>query len=205
MAQLLEQRAQENVISAAQQLLPAIVGAMKRMNALIEALLIYQRAGLEDPPAARPTDTEAALAAARANLAELIDSTQATITSGPLPQVMSTEPELMQLFQNLLENAIKYRKPGEAPQIHVFSRTDNGINVIGVKDNGVGFAPEYALQIFEVFMRLHGEDIPGSGLGLATCKRIVERHGGRIWAESTEGVGSTFFFSFPRVDSRPER
>jgi signal transduction histidine kinase len=120
----------------------------------------------------------------------------ASITSDPLPRVLGDKIQLAQLFQNLIENAIKYRSEA-APAIHVSSVANQDDWIISVKDNGVGVSEANLERIFRPFQRLRNSSIPGSGLGLATCSRIVERHRGRIWVESNPGQGSTFFFSLP--------
>jgi light-regulated signal transduction histidine kinase (bacteriophytochrome) len=104
---------------------------------------------------------------------------------------------MAQVFQNLIGNAIKYRKPDQVPRIHISSTKHPHEYLFSVQDNGLGFENEYAEQIFGVFKRLHGREIPGTGIGLAICKKMVESHGGQIRAESTAGVGSTFYFSVP--------
>jgi signal transduction histidine kinase len=104
---------------------------------------------------------------------------------------------MMQLFQNLISNGLKYRAKERPPQIDISAEQYNDGWVFSVKDNGIGIAPEYHERIFGVFKRLHGRDVPGTGIGLAICKRIVDHYGGRLWLESEVGQGSTFFFSFP--------
>ena len=131
------------------------------------------------------------------NLAEALRESGGAVGYGELP-IVSADPQLMgQLLQNLIGNALKYRRPAQTPEIHVGAVKEAGFWHFSVRDNGQGFLPEKAEDIFRVFTRLHGREVPGSGIGLATCKRIVESHGGRIWAESEPGHGSLFHFTLP--------
>jgi len=131
------------------------------------------------------------------NLQGEILETKAVITCDPLPEVQVEGTLLVQVFQNLIENAIKYRGK-DAPRIHIGDGQEDGYYRFFVRDNGIGIEREYYGRIFEPFKRLHGREKPGSGLGLALCKKIIERAGGRIWVESEPGRGSTFFFTLPR-------
>jgi light-regulated signal transduction histidine kinase (bacteriophytochrome) len=131
------------------------------------------------------------------NLETAIAASNATVTWGPLPSVTASEATLIQLFQNLLANAVKYRS-AEPPRIHVSAVKDGAEWVFSVRDNGIGIDPEYFRKIFGVFKRLHAPDkYPGTGIGLAICQKIVERYGGRIWVESHPGQGSDFKFALP--------
>jgi len=128
-----------------------------------------------------------------------IQSSGATVTHDGLPVVLADAPQLELVFQNLLSNAIKFR--GESPPIiHMSAQRDGYEWIFAVRDNGIGIAPQFADRIFVMFKRLHGPDrYPGTGIGLAICKKVVERHGGRIWVESEIGRGATFFFTLPAV------
>jgi light-regulated signal transduction histidine kinase (bacteriophytochrome) len=130
------------------------------------------------------------------NLQLAIESTHAVITFDSLPVVYADEPQMIRLLQNLIGNSIKYHG-GEPPRIHISARQAGPEWVFSVKDNGIGIDPKYADQIFTVFKRLHGREYPGTGIGLAVCKRIVERHGGRIWVESKLSQGATFYVVLP--------
>ena len=121
----------------------------------------------------------------------------------PLPTVHAHEIRLVQLFQNLVGNAIKYRR-ADPPAIHVTAERRDADWLFSVRDNGIGIKPEYAQQFFGIFKRLHGNTYPGTGIGLAICQRIVEKYGGRIWVESTPGEGSVFCFTLPLATRKPQ-
>ena len=163
-----------------------------RMSALISDLLTYSRVG-SGTRGFGPTDCEAVLDSALDNLQIAIRESGVALTRGPLPEVVGDKTQLVQLFQNLIGNAIKYQD-GRAPQVHVGAdRVDDGW-LFSVRDNGIGIDPDQYERIFSIFQRLHtSEEYPGTGVGLALCKKISERHGGRIWVESEPGTGSTFY------------
>ncbi|HXJ43958.1 MAG TPA: ATP-binding protein, partial [Bryobacteraceae bacterium] len=146
----------------------------------------------------KPVNVEAALSTVMLNLQLAIESSRTQITFDALPVVHADETQLLRLLQNLIGNAIKYRR-ADPPLIHLSAREAGPEWVISVRDNGVGINMKYADHIFTVFKRLHGREYPGTGIGLAICKRIVERHGGRIWVESEVGQGSTFCFTLPKI------
>jgi PAS domain S-box-containing protein len=173
----------------------AVDGA-KRMQELIADLLTYSRASRVSPESS-VTDSGQALEKALVNLHAAIEADQAVITHGPLPAVCVNAGQLTQVFQNLIGNAVKFHGP-QPPQVHVEARREGPQWVFSVADNGIGIEPQYYERIFNIFQRLHGrEQYPGTGIGLAICKKIVERHHGRIWVESQPGVGSTFCFALP--------
>jgi light-regulated signal transduction histidine kinase (bacteriophytochrome) len=175
----------------------AVDGA-KRMQALISDMLAFSRVNTRARPLA-PTDCAKIVATARLNLQIAIEEAGATITEGELPAVLGDATQLLQLFQNLIANAIKFRGDA-APRVHVVAQPAEDGWCFSISDNGIGIAPEYFERIFVLFQRLHGrKEYSGTGIGLALCKRIVERHGGRIWVESTPGQGSVFRFTLPRV------
>jgi light-regulated signal transduction histidine kinase (bacteriophytochrome) len=175
----------------------AVDGAI-RMRKLINDLLTYSRVGMQGKELSA-TDSEEVLAESVNDLKVTIEENGALVTHDPLPTVMADRPQLGQLFQNLIGNAIKFRRD-EPPRIHISaSRNGNGWT-FSVKDNGIGIAPEYSERIFIIFQRLHSrQEYAGTGIGLAICKKIVERHGGHIWVESEVGKGATFCFSLPAV------
>jgi two-component system, chemotaxis family, CheB/CheR fusion protein len=183
----------------------SVAGAL-RIEALLKALLAYWEVAGREPDTSERVDSDAVLAKALLNLEAAITESGAVITSDPLPAVMGEEALLVQLFQNLVSNAIKYRS-GETPRIHVSADTAPQGWVFSVRDNGIGLDPMDADRVFGMFKRLHGSEIPGTGIGLALCKRAVERHGGRIWVESATGRGATFKFTIPDVpeERRPRR
>ena len=145
-----------------------------------------------------PTNCETILQHSLDNLKMTMEETGAVVTHDSLPTVMADDLQLGQLFQNLIGNAIKFHGE-EPPRVHVSVRPDGNQWVFSVRDNGIGIAPEFTERIFLIFQRLHGkEKYPGTGIGLAVCKKIVEFHGGRIWVESELGKGATFYFNLPR-------
>ncbi len=174
-----------------------VVSGVKRMDGLLNGILAYSRAG---EPEREPAigDSEAILAEALRTMEPALAASGAIITYDHLPSVAIPGNQLLQLFQHVLGNAIEYR--GEhAPRIHVSASREGAWQKFGVSDNGVGIQAEYLEEIFSVFKRLHNDERPGVGMGLAICKRIVERHGGVIWAESEIGKGTTFFFTSPSM------
>jgi light-regulated signal transduction histidine kinase (bacteriophytochrome) len=129
-----------------------------------------------------------------------ISDRRAVITYTPLPKLKADRAQLLQLFQNLIDNAIKYC-PDDTPAVHIAADRAGRTWTFSIKDNGIGIAPENFERIFEIFKRLHThEEYPGTGIGLALCKKIVERHGGSIWVESDVGQGTTFYFTLPAID-----
>jgi signal transduction histidine kinase len=174
----------------------AIDGA-HRMQALISDLLSYSRAGNRGKPFAL-SDCSDVLERALLNLKVPLEESNAKVTYDELPEIMADSSQLVQLFQNLIHNAIKFHGK-ETPRIHVSAKQGERSWIFSVSDNGIGISPEQVEKIFEIFSRLHHDTYPGTGIGLATCKKIVEHHGGRIWVESTPGHGSVFFFTIPET------
>jgi PAS domain S-box-containing protein len=195
--QLLAERYEGRLDEKAQKYITYAVDGAVRMQRLINDLLTYSRVGTRGRPFEN-ADLHALMGDAIRNLGVAIEESRAMITTGDLPTVRVDSAQLVQLFQNLLSNAIKFR--GEnLPRVHVSSRDGGSEWVFAVSDNGIGIERKYADRIFILFQRLHTRsEYPGTGIGLAVCKRIVERHGGRIWFESEPGKGSTFFFSLPK-------
>lgn len=173
------------------------------MQAMIRDLLAYARLSAS-APSPRPVALDTALDAALANLRAALEEVRPELRREALPTVLGEPGQLTQLFQNLVGNALKFRVPHRPPEISVGARREGESWHCWVQDNGIGLDSRHAQQIFTIFQRLHGrEEFPGSGIGLAFCKRIVERHGGRIWVESTPGLGATFHFTLPVVRSEP--
>jgi len=175
------------------------------MDALLEDLLTYSRATKVETGSSPPVDASHVLAEVLANLRAQIDGAGAIVTADPLPTVEIHKTSLGQLFQNLISNAIKYRAK-ESPRVHIAAEQRDGACVFSVVDNGIGIDPQFTEQIFGLFKRLHAYDeFPGSGMGLAICKRVIEQYGGTIWLQQSEpGKGSTFCFSFPKQRASEE-
>jgi PAS domain S-box-containing protein len=174
----------------------AVAGA-QRMHALVEALLEYSRSGEVGDSTLEPVPVDKVVGDAIANLQSSISETDAAVSLGPLPVVTANPLHLTQVFENLIGNALKYRSE-QTPRISVTAEEGAQDWVFSVEDNGIGIPPEYQAQIFGIFKRLHGDEYPGTGIGLATCKKIVDRHGGTIWVASELGKGSRFSFTLPR-------
>lgn len=168
-----------------------------RMQELIKNLLEYSRIGTKRRKL-QPIDCHLILAETLKNLHHSIEESQAIITHQTLPTVKADKIQLGQLFQNLIGNGIKYRRPGVLPQVTISAEQKQQEWLFTIQDNGIGIKPDYFERIFQIFQRLHTvQDYPGTGIGLAICKKIVERHGGRIWVESEFGMGTTFYFTIP--------
>ena len=194
--QLLEMKYKEQLDDKAKKYIHHVVDGTTRMQSLIDGLLKYAR--IAPDKELSPVDTNSSCAAAIANLEEALRETGGKVTVDDLPSAKGDETQLIQLFQNLIGNGLKYQKPKVAPHVHVSARLEEKEWVFLVKDNGIGIDPEHYDKVFQIFQRLHTrEEYPGTGIGLASCKKIVERHGGRIWVESTPGEGSTFYFTIP--------
>jgi signal transduction histidine kinase len=194
--ELLAQRYEDQLDDKAQSYITYAVDGAMRMQRLINDLLTYSRVNTQGRPL-EPTDLHVVLGEALRNLASAIQESRAIVTNDDLPSVRVDPVQLQQVFQNLIGNAIKFR--GKVfPHIHVSAREEGGEWLFSVKDNGIGINAKHADKLFVIFQRLHTkEEYPGTGIGLAVCKRIVERHGGRIWFESEPGKGSTFHFTLP--------
>jgi light-regulated signal transduction histidine kinase (bacteriophytochrome) len=195
--QLLAERYKGRLDSDADEFIAYAVDGSNRMQVLIQDLLAYSRAGTNAKPL-REVSSENALKEALRNLRASIEESGTVVTHDSLPAITTNDIQLAQVFQNLIGNAIKYHG-AEAPRVHV-SATKNGGNewIFSVRDNGMGISPEYFERIFVLFQRLHGRgEFEGTGIGLAVCKKILERLGGRIWVESQPEGGSTFFFALP--------
>ena len=194
--QLLARRYKGKLDKDADEFITYAVDGANRMQRLIQDLLTYSRVGTRGKPL-EPIDSEVILDHALVNLRMATEDSGAVVTHNPMPPVMGDDLQLVQLFQNLLGNAIKFHGE-EPPRVHVSAEPKENEWLFSVCDNGIGIASKYFDRIFVIFQRLHSrEDYPGTGTGLAICKSIVERHGGRIWVESEPGKGSTFYFTLP--------
>jgi PAS domain S-box-containing protein len=195
--QLLARRYEGRLDSDADEFIGYAVDGANRMQTLINDLLTYSRVGTQGHELV-PTDTGEVFGVACANLKRAIEESGAEVVSSEeLPTVMGDQTQLVQLFQNLIANAIKFRREGVAPRVEVGAeRSTEEEWLFRVGDNGIGVEPQYAERIFRIFQRLHGKgEYTGTGIGLAVCKKIVERHGGRIWVDSELGEGTTFYFT----------
>jgi light-regulated signal transduction histidine kinase (bacteriophytochrome) len=193
---LLKNQYYNNLDDQAREYIDFSVEGAERMQSLIEGLLAYSRVGTRGGEFA-PISLESALNAATANLKFLITESQAAITNDPLPVVTADLLQMTQLLQNLVANAVKFHGP-HSPEIHIGAQRKERAWEIYVRDNGIGIDSQYFDRIFLIFQRLHTRtQYKGTGIGLAVCKKIVERHGGKIWVESVPGQGSTFCFNIP--------
>jgi len=196
-SEIVQRDCRETLEPRTQEHLRHIVAAGKRLSKLIADLLAYSRAAAEDTRLTQYVNLDQVLNSVIDGLKTRITETNARIDHDPLPVVQGDAARLEQIFQNLISNAIKYRRADQPPRIAVKANRQNGNWVFSIQDNGQGFKQDYADRIFGIFKRLHGQDVPGSGIGLAICKTVVERHGGKVWAESQPGEGSTFYFTLP--------
>jgi PAS domain S-box-containing protein len=196
--QLLGRRYGERLDGDAKEFMAYIVDGAGRMKQLIEDLLAYSRVGTRGREFKR-VRLEAVLERARINLRAALEESGAVVTHAALPEVDGDELQLAQLLQNLISNAIKFRGTA-SPKVHVHSIEKENEFELAVEDNGIGIEPQYFERIFMVFQRLHDKgQYPGTGIGLAICKKVVDRHGGRMWVESTPGAGSRFLFTLPKT------
>ena len=204
-AELLTRKYQGRLDAEADQFLGFIVKAAVRMSSLVRDLLAYARLATEEErPSSVALDED--LEAAITHLDQAIKESDARITHDPLPVLPVDRGQMVRLFQNLVGNAVKYRHPERPANVHIAAEQKGQEWIISISDNGIGFDPKYAGLIFSPFKRLHtAEEYPGTGVGLAICRRIVQAQGGRIWAESQPGEGSTFFFTLPVESAKPLR
>ncbi|HLZ07209.1 MAG TPA: ATP-binding protein, partial [Chloroflexota bacterium] len=194
--QLLARRYKGKLDSDADEFIAFAVDGAQRMQDLIDDLLVYSRVGTRGRTFEQVA-CNAVVDRVLADLSTAIAEGEAVVTRDDLPNVSGDGTQLGQVFLNLIGNAIKFHG-ADPPRVHISARHDEAGWVFSVKDNGIGIDPQYADRVFVIFQRLHGAgQYPGTGIGLAICKKIVERHGGRIWIESTPGQGSTFFFTIP--------
>ncbi|WP_254434911.1 ATP-binding protein [Magnetospirillum sp. UT-4] len=200
-AQLLRRHLHGTIDAETEEFLRYLVAAAERMQGQVEGLQGYARAGTDARPL-MPVDMEALLAEVRAALADIILRSHAEVESGPLPAVRGDREQLADLLRQLLGNALKFARPGAPPRVRVTARDDGDTVLFVVEDDGIGVDPVFKDEIFQMFKRLHGPDrYPGAGIGLAICRRIVARHGGRIWVEPRPEGGSRFCFTLPAADA----
>jgi PAS domain S-box-containing protein len=200
--QLLAKRYSDKLDNDADEFIAYAVDGTKRMQSLLHDLLEYSRVGTRGKPFSL-VNCQHIVEQAIANLKIAIEECGASVSYDVLPTIMGDEGQLVRLFQNLIGNAIKFRRE-EAPQVHISAKRMNYIVTFSVKDNGIGIDPQHSQSIFEILRRLHTiEEYPGTGMGLAICKKIVERHGGHISVQSQPGQGSTFYFSVNTAGGEP--
>ena len=194
--QLLAKRYQGKLDQDADEFIGFAADGAKRMQGLIRDLLTFSRVGTRGQEFA-PTDCQVIVAETLRALQPAIQESAATVTHESLPTVMGDESQLLQLFQNLIGNAIKYRD-GKPPVVQVSCKQEGERWLFSVRDKGIGIDPKYAEKVFVIFQRLHTrEQYAGTGIGLAVCKKIVEHHGGKIWVELELGEGATFYLTLP--------
>ena len=194
---LLRDRHKGSLDAKADEYIGVALDGASRMSSMIAELLAYSRVGSQGTLQA-PVEFDRVVNHARANLQTAINECGAIITQDPLPSANGDAAQMSQVFQNLLGNALKFRSESRTPEIHVGARREGSFWIFHVRDNGIGIDPRYLDKLFQLFQRLHNrQKYSGFGIGLAVCKKIIERHGGRIWVESTPEVGSTVFFTLP--------
>jgi hypothetical protein len=193
---ILKKKYKDKLDDDAREYIDQAVEGAERMQTLINGLLAYSRVGTRGGDL-KPMSMQTAFDAAINNLQVSIDESKSVITHDSLPDIMADASQMTQLLQNLISNAIKFRGIGP-PEIHIIAHRDDQHWVFGVRDNGIGIESQYFERIFLIFQRLHTRNqYPGTGIGLALCKKIVERHAGSIWVESALDCGSTFYFTIP--------
>ena len=199
--QLLERRYAHQLDKDGRDFMAYIVGGAERMKAMMDDLLVYSRT-VRREFARQPVPLDRALDAALASLALVIRSANATVEREPLPTILGDAAGMTQVFQNLIGNALRFRAEGVAPHVRVRAREEGEAWVVELQDNGIGIEPQYFQRIFMIFQRLHPRDrFEGTGMGLAICKKVVERHGGRITVSSELGRGATFAVHLPKLRS----
>jgi light-regulated signal transduction histidine kinase (bacteriophytochrome) len=198
--QLLAKQHGAQLDAKANEYLRVIQAAATRMLRLIEDLLTFSEARGNELHPDRLFPATDMVRGAIENLKNAIDESGAIISCEALPVIAVDAAQFTMVLQNLIANAIKYRKPDEAPRIEIGAKEDGKYWIFSVRDNGMGFKQAHAEQIFSAFKRLHGREIPGTGMGLAIVKKVIERHEGQVWAESEPGCGATFFLRLPMPD-----
>ncbi len=195
-AGLLKRRYEGQLDSDADEFLDYMISGSERMKEQIKGLLDYSRMGTSGEE--KEFNAEEALETALTNLKSSIEELSAEVTHEKLPNIVADESQITRVFQNLISNALKFRREGVKPKIHIKAKKEDNEYIFSISDNGIGLEPQYSDQIFEVFKRLHAiGEYQGAGIGLAIVKRIIDNHGGRVWVESDYGLGSTFYFTIP--------
>ncbi len=195
--QLLGKRYQGKLDADADEFIRFAADGAVRMQRLINDLLAFSRVGTRGS-SFESISLETVLVQVLDTLKLLVHDSGVVITHDPLPWIYGDAGQIAQVFQNLIDNAVKFRREEESPRVHLSAETRGGDSLISVRDNGIGIDPQYAERVFLIFQRLHTKaKYPGTGIGLAICKRIIERHGGRIWVESNPDHGTTFYFTLP--------
>jgi signal transduction histidine kinase len=201
--QLLQKELEGKLSKTALEYIENVVNGGQRISRLIDGLLQFTRLGGMAEIEPVPVDAEIAVREALGDLQIAVAENNAKLTTNELPIVMAEPLHLRQVFQNLIGNSIKYRRPDADPEIQISAKRAGEFWQLSVQDNGIGIAAEHHDQVFLPFKRLHGSDIAGAGIGLATCKRLIERYGGRIWIKSEENRGAVFYFSLPAEKPDP--
>jgi len=202
--QLLARRYKGELDQDADEFIGFAVDGARRMQELINDLLTYSRVGTR-PLALDAVDSNQLVDQVVSDLAAAIQDSTGSVICDDLPVVRGDPTQLRQLFQNMIANGMKFHRPDEPPRVHVSATPEHGMWAFSVSDNGIGIEPQYQERIFALFQRLHTRaDYPGTGIGLAICKKIVERHGGHIHVASTPGRGTTFRFTLPVVGAATE-
>jgi light-regulated signal transduction histidine kinase (bacteriophytochrome) len=200
--QLLERRYKDKLDSDAEDFIHFAVDGAQRMHTLIGDMVSYSRINTR-AGAFEPTDFNEVLERALATTGEAAKSAGAVIKRDPLPTLVADASQLEQLFRHLIDNALKFQN-GRRPRVHIGAEQRDGEWEFFVRDNGIGIDPQYSERVFVIFQRLHTRaEYPGTGIGLSVCKKVIERHGGRIWFESQPGAGTTFSFTLPTVQEQP--
>ncbi len=198
--QLLQKSFERKLDADGEEYMRYVLEGARRIQRLIDDLLSYTRLGARSI-LLEPVPVQAVVEEALTNLKITLEETKAAVTCGPMPEVEADRTHLVLLFQNLIGNGVKFNG-GRKPKVHVGAREERDRWVFSVADNGIGIEPRYFDKIFVVFQRLHArEEYPGTGIGLALCKKVVEQHKGKIWVDSEPGKGSTFYFTIPRTPS----
>jgi signal transduction histidine kinase len=196
--QLLQRRIKPTLDERSEEYMFYMTDGVKRMQKLLDDLLLYSRLGKNDNDV-QDIDMNQTILMVIYNLTVTIKETNTAIIASNLPTICASSTEMMQLFQNMIANAIKFRRADVAPEIMILHTENEKEHTITLQDNGIGIKEEYKEKVFNIFTKLHStSQYEGSGIGLATCKKIVEEMGGRMWLTSTEGVGTTFYFTFPK-------